>query len=243
VSRQVAVIVATSVTSAALAAKSKTARIPIVFTTGADPVEIGLVASLNRPGGNLTGISFLTTSLAAKRLEFLHELVPAATVIGNLVNPTNPQASAERKETEAAAHILGLRLMTFNASTPDEIEAVFANLSEPRIGALLIGSDPLFGGVYGPQIATLAMQRAIPSIFNTGEVVRRAGLMSYGANIGEAIRLAGNYTGRILKGEKPADLPVQQATKVELVLNMKTAKALGLTFPLTLLGLADEVIE
>jgi putative ABC transport system substrate-binding protein len=242
VRRRVAVIVATGGTPVALAAKSATATIPIVLAGGGDPVELGLVASLNRPGGNVTGVSFVTVPLIAKRLELLHQLVPAAATIGFLVNPRSPQVAAETKEAEKAAGILGVRLAVVNASTPDEIERAFATLAEQRIGALLSGADALFG-VQHNQLAALAARHALPAIYHTRDTVEVGGLMSYGGSISDAWRLAGIYAGRILKGEKPAELPVQQSTKIEMVINLKTAKALGLTFPVTLLAVADEVIE
>jgi putative tryptophan/tyrosine transport system substrate-binding protein len=243
VRRRVAVIVATSETTAARAAKSATATIPIVFTTGADPVEEGLVASLNRPGGNVTGVSFLTTALIAKRLELLHELVPAAKSIGFLVNPTTPQVEVELRETETAAGILGVHLVILNASTPSQIEMTFANLVGQRIDALMVGGGGLFGRAYGVQLAALAARHAMPAIYTTRVVVDAGGLMSYGASVSDAFRLAGTYVGRILKGEKPAELPVQRSARFEMVLNLKTAKALGLIVPQTLLATADQVIE
>jgi putative ABC transport system substrate-binding protein len=251
VHRRVAVIVATSETTAAQAAKSATATIPIVFTTGADPVEAGLVASLNRPGGNVTGVSFRVTELVAKRLELLNELAPAAKSIGFLVNPADPQLEVELREAEAAAGILGVHLVILNASTPSQIEMTFANLVRQRIDALLVGSGGLFGSNaqprqiasgYGVQLAALAARHAMPAIYTARLVVDAGGLMSYGASISDAFRLAG-YVGRILKGEKPADLAVQRSTRFEMVINLKTAKALGLTIPETLLATADEVIQ
>jgi putative tryptophan/tyrosine transport system substrate-binding protein len=243
VRRQVAVIVATGGTATARAAKSATATIPIVFVAGGDPVEVGLVASLNRPGGNATGAAILTTALTAKRLELLHELVPAATSIGFLVNPTNPTVfKAEMMEAETAARALGVRLVTLNASTLREIEAAFEIVVAQRIGALLTSGDPLWT-VQRAQLAVLTARHAVPAIYAAREIVDAGGLISYGASISAAYRLVGTYTGRILKGEKPTDLPVQQSTKVEFVLNLSTAKALGLTIPETLLATADEVIQ
>jgi putative ABC transport system substrate-binding protein len=229
-------------TVAALAAKSATATIPIVFQIGEDPVEAGLVANLNRPGGNITGATFNSGPLTAKRLELLHELVPAATQIGYLVNPTNTVTKAQISQSEMAARDLGVRLIIQNASTPSEIEAAFAILVGQRIGALLVDNDSLFF-LQRHQLAALATRHAVPATYHAREVVEAGGLMSYGANFTDAYRLVGTYAGRILKGEKPGDLPVQQIARIELVLNMKTAKALGLAFPLTLLGRADEVIE
>jgi putative ABC transport system substrate-binding protein len=235
VRRGVAVIVATGGTAIARAAKSATTTIPIVFLSGGDPVEVGLVASLNRPGGNVTGAAILTKALTAKRLELLHELVPAATPIDFLVNPANPTVlKAEMMEAETAARALGVRLVILNASTSSEIEAAFEILVAQRIGALLTSGDPLWT-VQRVQLAVVTARHAVP--------VDAGGLMSYGASISDAYRLIGAYAGRILKGEMPSDLPVQQSTKVELVINMKTAKSLGLTVPETLLATADEVIQ
>ena len=242
VRHSVAVIVA-GPTSAALAAKAATTRIPIVFEVGGDPVELGLVASLNRPGGNLTGVTTLTLEVVAKRLELLHELVPAATSIALLLNPaTRNTADAQTKEAQRAATALGLRLQILNASSQIEIEIAFAALAQQRASALLVSPDPFFTD-RREQIIAMTARSAIPTIYAWREYAAAGGLISYGTSRIDAYRLVGTYAGRILKGEKPADLPVQQSTKVELVLNMKTAKALGLTFPLTLLGRADEVIE
>jgi len=242
VGRRVAVIFAAASTASALAARAATATIPIVFEIGSDPVEIGLVASLNRPGGNVTGVSFLTTELTAKRLELLHETVPAAALIGVLVNPTSPAVEAEIRDVNAAARILGVRLMMLNASTPSEIEAAFAVLGRQQIGALLVFADPLFF-VQAAQLAALAVRYAVPAIYFGREQVEAGGLMSYGASISNATRLSGTYVGRILKGEKPADLPVQQSTRIEMVLNLKAANALGLKVPTETLLRADAVIE
>jgi putative tryptophan/tyrosine transport system substrate-binding protein len=225
-----------------VAAKSATATIPIVFVTGSDPVKVGLVASLNRPGGNVTGVSFLTTTLIAKRLDLLHEMTPAAAALGFLLNPTAPTVEAEVREGEAAARSLGVRLVILNASTASEIEAAFATLVAQRIGGLSISADSFFG-IQRNQLATLAARHAVPTIYPIREYVNAGGLMSYGADLSDVYRLVGSYTGRILKGEKPADLPVQQSTKVELALNLKVAKALGITIPTSLLIRADEVIE
>jgi putative ABC transport system substrate-binding protein len=239
---RVAVIVATGGTPVALAAKAATATIPIVIAGGGDPVALGLVASLSHPGGNITGVSFLTVQVMAKRLELLHQLVPAATTIGLLVNSASPQAANETAEAERAARILKVQLVTANASTPDGIEYAFATFAAQRIGALLCGADALFG-VQRKQLAALAARHAMPAIYQISDTVRAGGLISYGANLSDALRIAGVYTGRILKGEKPADLPVQQSTKIEMVINLRTAKALGLTIPETLLATADEVIQ
>jgi putative tryptophan/tyrosine transport system substrate-binding protein len=242
VQRQVTVLAATT-TPAALAAKAATTTIPIVFETGADPVELGLVTSLNRPGGNVTGVAQTGVDVGPKLLDLLHELIPAAHVMALLVNPANPyRAETESKEVQAAARTLGLELHVLNASTERDFDGVFAKLIQLRAGGLVIGGDSSFT-IWFEQLAALAIRHAVPSIYQRREFALAGGLMSYGSEIADAYRLAGNYTGRILKGDKPADLPVQRATKVELYLNMKTAKALGLTFPLSLLGRADEVIE
>jgi putative ABC transport system substrate-binding protein len=241
VRRQVAVI-AVGTNPAAPAAKAATATIPIVFTTGLDPVQEGLVASLNRPGGNLTGVTALAVEVGPKGLELLHELVPAATVIALLVNPTNPSAEALSSDLRTAARTLGLQLHILRASTERDFDRVFATLLQLRAGGLVIGTDGFFN-TQSEQLATLTVRHAVPAIFPFREFTAAGGLMSYGVSIRDLYRLVGVYTGRILRGEKPADLPVHRATKVELIINLKTAKALGLTFPITLLGRADEVIE
>jgi putative ABC transport system substrate-binding protein len=243
VRRQVAVIIAFSV-PAALAAKAATTSIPIVFNTGSDPVEIGLVASLNRPGGNLTGRSNLFTALAAKRLEALHKLVPAAMSIAVLVNPTNPTAAEiEKRELQVAARTLGVRLLILNASDPSEFEAAFATLVGAQAGGLVVGNDALFSS-YLDQLVALAARARVPTLYYSRAAIRAGGLMSYGgADTPDGVRQVGVYAGRILKGEKPADLPVQRSTIIELGINMKTAKALGLAIPETLLATADEVIQ
>jgi putative ABC transport system substrate-binding protein len=240
VRRQVTVIVAGAIRSA-LAAKAATTTIPIVFSTAADPIKFGLVASLSRPGGNLTGVSTLSGEVGPKRLELLHEVVPAATLIGLLLNPTNPVTEAFLTDQQAAARILGLRLHVLYASTEGDFDAAFANLVQVRAGGLVIGQHVFFQS-RKEQLAALALRYAVPTIYQYRDFVAAGGLMSYGGGL-DFDRQVGVYTGRILKGEKPADLPVQQVTKVELVINMKTAKALGVTFPITLLGRADEVIE
>ena len=243
VRRQISVIVVLESTNGALAAKAATQTIPIVFMQGADPVRIGLVDSLNRPGGNLTGFGLLSAETAAKRLELLLELVPKATSIGYLRNPTNPAyAEAETREVQAAASAHGLRLLTANASSPSEIETAFADLLRQGIDALQVSSDG-FLLTHPDQIVALAARHAVPAIYAWRQFMAAGGLISYGTNIRDGWRQAGIYTGRILKGEKPGELPVQQVTKIELIINLKTAKTLGLTVPLPLSGLADEVIE
>ena len=239
--RQVTVIAAAT-TPAALAAKAATATIPIVFTTISNPVQIGLVASLSRPGGNVTGVTQLNVEVGPKLLELLHEVVPTATIMALLVNPANPNAETTERDLQAAARTLGLQLHVLNASTEGDLDAVFATLRQLRAGGLVIGGDVFFTG-RSEQLAALTLRHAVPSIYQPRAFVAAGGLMTYGAIAKDAYRQAGVYTGRILKGEKPGDLPVQQATKVELIINLKTAKALGLTFPLSLLGRADEVIE
>ena len=242
VHREVSVIAATG-TPAALAAKAATTTIPIVFETGSDPVQLGLVASLNRPGGNVTGVAQLAVEVAPKRLELLHELIPRATLIVLLVDPTDPAISEKTTQgVQAAARSLGLELHVLNVSTDRDLDAVFAKLIQLRAGGLVISGGQFFNS-RSKQLAARALQHAVPTIFPYRDLAAAGGLMSYGTSITDAYRLAGIYTGRVLKGEKPADLPVQQATKVELIINLKTAKALGITVPLSLLGRADEVIE
>jgi putative tryptophan/tyrosine transport system substrate-binding protein len=240
--RRVAVIVAVGGTASALAAKAATTSIPIVFTTAGDPVKLGLVASFNRPGGNVTGVSFLTNELGSKRLELLHELVPAATAIGVLVNPTNPNAQSELSDLEAAARVLGLHLHVANASSEREIDAAFARFGELRVNALFVAADAFFNS-RRDQLIALAARHALAASYNVRDHVAAGGLMGYGASLTDANRQVGVYAGRILKGEKPADLPVMQPTKFEFVINLKTARALGLDVPAKLLALTDEVIE
>ena len=241
VNRRVDVIVTINGSPPALAAKAATPTIPIVFANGGDPVSNGLVASLNRPGSNITGVSFLTEELLAKRLELLHELVPAASSIGYLDNPTSPN---KRKEVlEKTARILGVRMLFANASTPEEIEPAVAMLARQRIGALYAGNDLLFAG-YGPKILPpLAARYRIPAIYHIRPSVEAGGLLSYGTDTADAWRIAGTYVGRVLKGEKPAELSVQRSTRIETVLNLKTAKALGIEVPTSILLRADEVIR
>jgi ABC-type uncharacterized transport system substrate-binding protein len=240
VRRKVDVIAANGV--AMLPAKAATTTIPIVFTTSLDPVQEGYVASLNRPGGNVTGVTSLGVEVGPKRLELLHELVPAANVIGLLVNPNNPNAHTLSGDMQAAARKLGLQLHVLDASNEGDFDRVFAALVQLRAGALVIGIDAFLTS-HSEQLAALALRHALPAIYQYPEFTAAGGLMSYGNSIKESYRTAGVYTGRILKGEKPADLPVQQITKVELIINLKTAKALGLTVPLPLSGRADELIE
>jgi putative ABC transport system substrate-binding protein len=242
IERKVKVIAATS-TPAAIVAKAATTTIPIVFTTADDPVRLGLVASLNRPGGNVTGATQATVEVAPKQLQLLHELVPKARVMALLVNPAIPTlADSNARVLQGAARTLGLDLHVLNASTEGEFNGVFAQLIQLRAGGLVIGSDPFFTS-RAEQLAVLALHHAVPAVYHWREFAVAGGLVSYGAAVTDVYRLAGNYTGRILKGDKPADLPVQQVTKVELHINQKTAKALGLTVPQALLSRADDVIE
>jgi putative ABC transport system substrate-binding protein len=243
VRREVTVIAAAGGTPSALAAKAATATIPIVFGVAVDPVEVGLVASLNRPGGNLTGVTNLNAEVGPKRLELLHELLPAATIIAVLVDPTSPTlAEAFLRDLQAAARALGVRLHVLHATSERDFDAVFATLIQLRASALIIGPGILFVA-RSEQLAVLAARHAVPTVFQYRPFAAAGGLLSYGSNETEFYRLVGIYAGRILKGEKPADLPVQQSTKVELIINLKTARALSLTIPLPLLGRADEVIE
>jgi putative ABC transport system substrate-binding protein len=240
VRRQVTLIAANS--AAAVAAKAVTSTVPIVFDTGFDPIELGLVASLNRPGGNLTGVSNLNVELGPKRLELARELVPSATIIALLVNPTNPNAKSLLTDHQAAARTFGLELHVLSASNERDFDAVFADLIRLRASTLVIGADTFFIS-RSKQLAALALHHAVPAIFQYREFAAAGGLMSYGGSLADAYRQVGVYAGRILKGEKPADLPVQQSTKAELIINLKTAKALGIIVPPTLLARADEVIE
>jgi putative ABC transport system substrate-binding protein len=225
-----------------LAAKAATSTIPIVFANGTDPVEAGLVASLDRPGGNVTGVTFLINTLGPKEFEVLHELVPKADLIGVLLNPKLSNAVSQFDDVEKVASALSRPIQVFHASAAGDIDTVFASLVQLKAGGLVIGADAfLFSR--RDQLVGLATRYAVPTVYPWREAVAAGGLLSYGANITDAYRLAGIYTGRILKGDKPANLPVQQSTKTEVVINLKTAKALGISFPLSLLGRADEVIE
>ena len=241
VRRRVAVIVAPG-TPAALAAKAATANIPIVFQIGTDPVALGLVASLNRPGANLTGTTVLTADLQPKRLQLLREVIPNAAVFGVLADPASPDIQSRIADLQTAARKLGLQLVAVNARTDGDLEAAFSTLSQQRVGAVMFG-DSVFYTSRMEQLAALAARHALPAIYAYREFALAGGLMSYGGSIGYHSHQVGIYTGRILKGGKPADLPVQQATKIELIINLKTAKALGLTIPETLLATADEVIQ
>jgi ABC-type uncharacterized transport system substrate-binding protein len=240
--RQVAVIFANASTPAALAAKAATATIPVVFTVGSDPVKYGLVASLNRPGGNITGVTFLTNELAVKQLEAAHLLLPKASLIGLLVNPKNPIAETDAKNIQDMAPLLNEKILVLKVDADGDLDAAFATFVQQGARVLIVPGDAFFYNRRDTLVA-LAARYALPAIYAEREFADGGGLMSYGANVAEANRLAGGYVGRILRGEKPADLPVQQLTKLEFVVNLKTAKALGITVPLPLLGRADEVIE
>ena len=243
VEEQVAVLVTAGGTSAALAAKAATATVPIVFAIGADPVQIGLVASLNRPGGNVTGATSINVELGPKRLELMRELLPSVRSMALLVNPTTPAlAEPSTRITQAAAHALGLELHVLEARSEHDFDPTFAKIAELRAQALIIAPDQLFTA-HSKRLAELTLQHALPAIYEFRQFVAAGGLISYGSSETEYYRLVGNYVGRILKGDKPADLPVQQATKVELLINLKTANTLGITVPLPLSGRADELIE
>jgi putative ABC transport system substrate-binding protein len=242
VARKVGAIIAMQSTTAPLAAKAATSTIPIVFSIGADPVKLGLVASLNRPGGNITGATFLVNSLAAKRLELLSEMVPKGSTIGLFVNPNNPAAKSETADVEAAARTLGLSLFAQNASSAQEIDKGFAAFVDKRVAGITFAADAVYNARRA-QLIALAQRHKVPAVYFYRAFAEDGGLMSYGGFDTDAYRLAGVYAGRVLKGEKPADLPVQQVTKIELVVNLKTAKAQALTLPGTLLARADGVIE
>jgi putative ABC transport system substrate-binding protein len=242
VRRQVAVIVAVGGVLPAVAAKAATSTVPIVFIIGGDPVELGLVTSLNRPGGNVTGVNILSGALTAKRLELLRELVPQAGGVACLVNPTSPEAETQLADIRSAPRAIGQDILVVKVTKADELGGAFATLVRERAGALLVANDSLFVA-QREQLVALAARHAIPAMYFLREFAAEGGLMSYGNSLADAYRQVGTQTGRILKGAKPSDLPVQQAVKIELVINLKAAKSLGLTFPLTLLGRADEVIE
>jgi ABC-type uncharacterized transport system substrate-binding protein len=243
VRQKVTVIVTPGSTAAALAAKAKTTTIPIVFAIGADPVAAGLVPTLNRPGGNVTGVATLNAEVGPKRLELLHQIIPAVSIVALLSNPTNPVISEPlSRETQAAARTLGMRLHVLNASSDEEIQTAFGALRGLQVAGLVIGSAQFFNSRSG-QLASLALRHSLPAIYQYREFTAAGGLISYGASLADAFQLAGVYTGRILSGERPADLPVQQSTKVELSIDLKTARALGLTVPPGLPVAADEVIE
>jgi putative ABC transport system substrate-binding protein len=241
VERKVNVVAATS-TPAAVAAKKASLPMPVVFTTSGDPVQIGLVSSLSRPNANMTGASQLNVEVAPKRLEVMHELLPNATSFGLMLNPSNPVAAIVSKELEAAAAALGRTLHVLRAKTADEIVTVFETLTREKASGLVIGTDTFFNSEY-EDIARLAIRYRMPTVYQYPEFTAAGGLMSYGGNVTESYRLAGGYVGRILKGEKPADLPVQRVTKVDLIINLKTAKLLGIDVPFQLVNRADEVIE
>jgi putative ABC transport system substrate-binding protein len=235
-------IMAAQGTVSALAAKRATSTVPVVFVTADDPVAAGLVASVNRPGGNLTGVSRLGTMLGAKNLELIHQVVPAATRIGLLANPKRPTAAAQRKNVEDAAASVGKTIQVLDGSGESEIDAAFKTIASERIGALIVPFDPVLN-IHRRQIVTLAARHGVPAAYALREFIAEGGLMSYGDSATESYSLAGAYIARILKGARPADLPVQQASRLELMLNLKTAKALGIDIPITVLGRADEVIE
>jgi len=242
VGRQVAIIVAPGGAPGALAAKSATTTIPIVFEMGADPVAVGVVGNLNRPGGNLTGVSSLNVQVTPKRLEILHEVVPTAAEVAVLVNPTSPTTDSQLQNLQAAARAFSLQLHVLHASTERDFDAAFVTLLQLRAGGLVVASDGFFA-THSEQLAALTVRHAVPAIHQSRDFAIAGGLMSYAGSFLESHRQAGVYTGRILKDEKPADLPVQQVTKVELYINMKTARVLGVTIPLPLSGRADEIFE
>ncbi len=240
--RQVTVIVAIGGTPSAPAGQAATATIPVVFSNGGDAIKLGLVKSLSRPGGNVTGVSFLVSALGAKRLELLHELVPTATSVGLLINPANPNAAVDSAEIQVAARALGLQIHLLSASTEQAIDAALAEFAHRRVGAIMVAADAFFRS-RRDQFAARAAHHAVPATYAVREHAAAGGLMSYGTSITEAYRQAGTYAGRILKGEKPSELPVIQSAKFELVINLRTAAALGITIPNAVLARADEVIE
>jgi putative ABC transport system substrate-binding protein len=242
VERQVTVIVAPGGAPAALAAKAATTTIPIVFEMGADPIAVGLVDSLNRPTGNATGVTSLSVEVTPKRLEFLHELIPTADLFAVLINPTSPTAESQSRNLQTFARARGLQLHVLQASSEREVDAALATLPKLQVAGLVFASDTMFG-THGEQLAILTVRHAVPAIHQSRDFTIAGGLMSYGGSFFESHREAGIYTGRIIKGDPPADLPVQQVTKVELFINVKTAKTLGMTFPRSLLARADQVIE
>jgi ABC-type uncharacterized transport system substrate-binding protein len=241
VQRRVTVLAAIT-TPCAVAAKAATSTIPIVFEVGGDPRELGLVTTLSRPTENLTGVTLLNRELGPKRLELLHELVPSVRRVAGLLNPSNPNSERLKNDLTSGAHALDFELHAFYASSDEEFGSVFSAIQRLRMGALLIGTDPFFNGK-SKQLAALAMQNSIPAIYQYRDFTLAGGLASYGASFVEPLKVVGNYVGRVLKGARPADLPVQQSTKIELIINLKTAKALGLAVPAAVLARADEVIE
>jgi putative ABC transport system substrate-binding protein len=241
--RQQVIVLAATSTPAALAAKAAKLTVPVVFTTSGDPVKLGLVDNLSRPSGSMTGATLLGVEMGPKRLQLLHELLPAATIMALLVNPTNPVAETFSREMEPAGRALGLQLHVLKASTDDELDAAFATLGKLRVSGLVIASADAFFISRAEQLAALAVRHGVPTIFQNREFAAAGGLISYGGANKDSYHTAGIYTGRILKGENPQNLPVQQVTKIEMIVNLKTAKALGVNIPLTLLGRADEVIE
>jgi putative ABC transport system substrate-binding protein len=242
VGRRVALITAVGGELSSFAAKAASSTIPIVFISGADPVKLGLVASLNRPGGNATGVNIFAVEVVAKRLGLLHELVPAGSLIAHLINPNFPPAEINVEEVDAAARLIGRQILLLKASSERDIDTAFATMSQTRVGAVLVGADPFFNG-RREQLVALAARHALPASYEQREFVEAGGLMSYGTGLADAYRQVGIYAGKVLTGEKPVDLPVMQLTKFTLVINLKTAKALGLTLPSGMLSIADEVIE